>query len=510
MIAISNVLFSQTGTLFGTKASNLPASSAELEVYSTSKGVLLPRVTSASVISSPAVGLLVYDKTEKSYAYFDGASWIYFPAKRDSLLIDTNKDTRVDVEKTSDEDKIQFTTIGVNTATMDYTGLNMKTNLPLSITNERVITSDANSVYIGKNAGGSAPSSTYSVYSGIDAGLTTSSASDNVVVGYNAASGNNFSTSVILGAGTGLVNKSSNVMVGYNTGILTTTGQNNLFLGSDVGNTHISGSNNILIGNNAGNGLATGSGNIVIGAGITLAAAATDSLKIGKILNAGTLIKFNNAYSFPNTVGTQKQILVVDNVAAGTLKWDNSSASSVDQTVLGSAAGMYSFDIGAKTNSDVQAMQRQMFFVPIVPSANATISQLMTWKKTSTGSDVTFQMALYGATGVLLSQTTAATVTASPKTQFVSQVLNTAITVEKGKTYYIGIRAGDLTNTAWTDFAGSALQGEYYYVDIDSNPANTNGISYNLSFPSDMFHPGSGYSTSKMSATSVMPWVRAF
>ena len=51
--------------------------SAVLDVYSTSKGMLVPRLTSTqrTGISSPATGLLVYDTDLSSYHYYDGSSW---------------------------------------------------------------------------------------------------------------------------------------------------------------------------------------------------------------------------------------------------------------------------------------------------------------------------------------------------------------------------------------------------------------------------------------------------
>ena len=51
-----------------------PNSTAMLDVTSTSKGILVPRMTSAqrTSISSPASGLMVYDTDTKSFWYYDG------------------------------------------------------------------------------------------------------------------------------------------------------------------------------------------------------------------------------------------------------------------------------------------------------------------------------------------------------------------------------------------------------------------------------------------------------
>ncbi len=57
---------------------NTPNSSAQLEVSSTNKGILFPRMTSAqrTSIASPTNGLYVWDTNTKSLWYYDGATWV--------------------------------------------------------------------------------------------------------------------------------------------------------------------------------------------------------------------------------------------------------------------------------------------------------------------------------------------------------------------------------------------------------------------------------------------------
>jgi len=53
-----------------------PHPSAMLEIQSNDKGILIPRVTNTSVISTPAEGLLVYQtEAPKGFYYFDGSIW---------------------------------------------------------------------------------------------------------------------------------------------------------------------------------------------------------------------------------------------------------------------------------------------------------------------------------------------------------------------------------------------------------------------------------------------------
>ncbi|MEY4521437.1 MAG: hypothetical protein RIT10_622 [Bacteroidota bacterium] len=60
---------------------NTPAPSAQLDVTSTEKGFLPPRMTSAQrdLIATPATGLLIFqtDNTVGFY-YYDGAAWVAF------------------------------------------------------------------------------------------------------------------------------------------------------------------------------------------------------------------------------------------------------------------------------------------------------------------------------------------------------------------------------------------------------------------------------------------------
>ncbi len=504
-ICFCNLVYGQDGVLIGAKPTAID-NSAELEIYSTSLGVLLPRVASSASIAAPATGLLVYDISQNSYSYYDGAGWILLPIAKFSEIHDVDNDTRVTAEKTTDADKIQIERAGVVSSVIDNTGINMSAGLPYQINGSRVGTVSATSVYLGSNAGGATPISASNVMAGTNAGAGVGAGTGDVAMGYGTGATSNFATSVLLGGQAGAVNAGNdNVFVGSNAGIVNTSGTNNVFVGSLAGNDNTTGSSNVLIGQNAGDGLVAGTGNTVIGTGVTLNAGAIDSLKIGKIISAKSKITFNNAYTFPNTAGATGQTMVLD-ADTKTLKWVDAGVSAVDQTVIGSASGLYSFDFGAK-GIDIGTMQRQMFLIPLVATSNASISQLMTWKKIATA-EVT-QMALYDENFILLSTTAIVTVPASPNVAFISLPLNTPQTVISGKTYYIGVRS----DGAYTDYAGSTLTGTYYYMDTDGVPGNTTGISTGESFPTKFEDDPTGSIIApfhRYSITNRIPWVRAF
>jgi hypothetical protein len=56
---------------------NAPHASAALEIKSSSKGFLAPRLSTVqrNAIVSPAEGLLVYDTDSKSFFQFNGSAW---------------------------------------------------------------------------------------------------------------------------------------------------------------------------------------------------------------------------------------------------------------------------------------------------------------------------------------------------------------------------------------------------------------------------------------------------
>src|SRR5437899_1898746 len=69
---------------------SLPAASAMLDVKSTTKGMLVPRVTTAqrTAFVSPADGLWVYDTDTKTFWYFtSGVGWLQIANSVSTLTI---------------------------------------------------------------------------------------------------------------------------------------------------------------------------------------------------------------------------------------------------------------------------------------------------------------------------------------------------------------------------------------------------------------------------------------
>src|SRR4030088_3168704 len=67
--AQQNVAINSTGAL--------PHTSAQLDISSSNKGILIPRMNSVQrvTIASPAIGLLVFDTDTNSFWFYNGTSW---------------------------------------------------------------------------------------------------------------------------------------------------------------------------------------------------------------------------------------------------------------------------------------------------------------------------------------------------------------------------------------------------------------------------------------------------
>ncbi len=82
--------FSQPTIITDNSSYTTGETSAVLDVYSTSRGMLIPRMTAAqkSAISSPATGLMVYQTDGTSgFYYYDGSSWVQLTSGSNSTYL---------------------------------------------------------------------------------------------------------------------------------------------------------------------------------------------------------------------------------------------------------------------------------------------------------------------------------------------------------------------------------------------------------------------------------------
>jgi len=100
-----------------------PSSASMLDIQSTSKGVLIPRMTTAQRTAIVGVeGLLVFDSTSQSFWYYSGSSWVELANGTGNEISDVDADTKIEVEQSADEDKIRMSTAGSERVIIDNTG----------------------------------------------------------------------------------------------------------------------------------------------------------------------------------------------------------------------------------------------------------------------------------------------------------------------------------------------------------------------------------------------------
>ncbi len=102
-----------------------PDVSAMLDVKSTDKGLLVPRMTTTqrTAISNPANGLLVFDSTTGSFWFFNNAAWTELTGGGNtSAIADADNDTKIQVEESADEDKIRLDVAGTEAMVIDNNG----------------------------------------------------------------------------------------------------------------------------------------------------------------------------------------------------------------------------------------------------------------------------------------------------------------------------------------------------------------------------------------------------
>lgn len=74
------ILYKSYGQLGVKEINSSPHPKAMLDVESTTKGVLIPRLSTAqrNAISAPPAGLMIYNSTDNKYNYFNGVVWSEF------------------------------------------------------------------------------------------------------------------------------------------------------------------------------------------------------------------------------------------------------------------------------------------------------------------------------------------------------------------------------------------------------------------------------------------------
>lgn len=286
--SFSQNTFPSTGAVgIGTTS---PNASSLLEVKSTSKGVLLPRMTQTqrNAIASPATGLLIYqtDKTPGFY-FYNGKGW---------SAVSTNSVRGLNNNEFIGLNAGNSNTTGYGNVAIGRSALFSNTVLQgnIAIGDSSLFTSNSSSA-----------TSTDNIAIGRHALMNNTYASYNVGIGFNALYYNTTGTNNIAIGGGALYNNSTgydNVAIGPSSLVFNTTGARNTGAGEYSLYYNTTGDFNTAEGSSAMQYNTTGARNTAVGVGALYVTTASQyNTAVG--VNAGSLYDngYNNVFLGANT-----------------------------------------------------------------------------------------------------------------------------------------------------------------------------------------------------------------
>ncbi|NML67906.1 hypothetical protein HHL22_22120 [Hymenobacter sp. RP-2-7] len=339
LAAAPHVAHAQTGAVgIGTTA---PDASAALDIVSSSKGLLLPRVASTAAIANPAPGLLVY-QTGSPAGFYYNAGTAANPSWQQLATAGNTAGDNLGNHTATQALNLQGNALTGTGASISVVGVGIRADGGLNLGQS------GGNIYLGYQAG-QANTGVANQFSGYQSGYANTTGANNQFDGYYSGYNN------LLG--------NSNLFIGLQSGFRNVYGSNNLYVGYQAGRVATN-DNGQFIGYQSGYNNTTGTYNHFSGyqSGFRNISASYNQFNgyQSGYNNTGSFNYFSGYRSgYANTIGTQNQFEGYNSGAATTTGSNNlfsgyqSGANNVtgsSLTALGSNSGPASGS-GALTNA---------------------------------------------------------------------------------------------------------------------------------------------------------------
>lgn len=348
-----------------------PDTNAILDISSSTKGLLLPRLTHAQrmAISNPTNGMILYDSDSSMIYLYHSNTWNYVPLSTPPNAIsgasawyltgNSGTNPSANFIGTTDNEALVFKVNNVLSGKIDQ-NLN---NVALGYQCTQSITTATNCTFIGYQAGYANTSGVSNTGIGSIALVANITGSNNTAVGMGALGSNTTgSNNTSVGAGSLRKNTIAAGNTAFGTSALAsdTTGNNNSAIGAYSLQGNITGSNNTALGYYTLNVNTSGSYNTVMGTNSMIANTTgtyNSSLGYGALLNGTTgarNVAIGDSAGATNTTGSTNTFIGTDADAASaalsnaTAIGYNAKVGESNALILG-GTGSYAVNVGIGT-----------------------------------------------------------------------------------------------------------------------------------------------------------------